>query len=172
MPTLITKDLGPSVVTWDPTGTDIDLNPTLGGVHFRQEDLQVDVKEDQHGDTPVDSVQIGKLCEVDVPMVRSSIAQLREVIAGAVSGASNMVVSNAVGGAVYANAKELIIKPVVDGVEDADTDTWLHILFAYPKTNLDQAYDAATQRATMVTFKGYPSQTTATLRQMWRYGPA
>ena len=172
MPTFITKDLGPCAVNWDPALANLNLNPLFGGCHFRQEDLQVDVKEDEHGETPVDKVQIGKMVEVDVPMSRSSISQLQYVIAGAVGTATKLTVSNAVGGAVYANAKELILKPIVDGVADPDTETWLHILKAYPKTNLDQAYDNAGQKTTMVTFTGFPDQSTATLRQMWRYGPA
>jgi len=170
-PASVIKDMGPCHVKWDEETSDIDLNPTHGGVVFKDEVLQVEVKEDQEGETPVDAVHTGRIVELTVPMTRSTLNQLEAAIKGSVEGASNLKVSNKVGVNVFPLAKEIVIKPIEDGVAAANT-TWLYIHRCYPFSNLEWNWDNENQRVTNVVFKAYPDDKTGQVGEMWRIGPA
>jgi len=163
------KDLGPCSVLWDQAGDNLELNPTFGGVTFRDEVQKVDILEDQQGVTPVDAVHVGRIVEVTVPMTRSTLDALEHAIMGSVETGTTMKVSNKVGDAVFANAKELVIKPIVDGVA-APASTWLHIHRCYPFSALEWVYDVAGQRVTNVVFQAYPDDKTGKVNEMWRLG--
>ncbi len=172
MPVGVTKDLGPCHVIWDDGGAgEVSINPTFGGVQFRDEVLGVDIKEDQQGETPVDTVTTGKVTEVTVPMTRSQLAQLERAISGSVATATNLKVSNTAGRDVFILARELRFKPIEDGIPDA-TSTWLHCHRCYPFSNLEWMYDNSGQRVTNVVFKVYPDDATGRINEMWRVGTA
>ena len=164
------KDLGPCSVLWDRSGANIQVNPTFGGVSFRDEVLHVEIKEDQQGESPVDHVHTGRIVEVTVPMTRSTLAQLEAAIAGSVDSATNLKVSNKVGQSCFVNARELVIKPVEDSVAAAES-TWLYVHRCYPFSNLEWIYDNAGQRVTNVVFKAYPDDQSGQVNEMWLMGP-
>jgi hypothetical protein len=166
------RDLGPCSVIWDPAGDNLELNPTFGGVTFRDEVLDEDIHEDQAGLTIVDGVHTGRIVEVTIPMTRSSLAQLQVAIKGSTAGASNLKVKNWVGGNQFPLSKELRIKPIVDNVPSGTPAEWLHILRAYPKSNLEWQYNNADQRVTNVVFKAFPDDESGQVRHMWRMGAA
>lgn len=166
------RDLGPCSVIWDPSGVNLELNPTFGGVLFRDEVADEDIHEDQAGITIVDGVHTGRIVEATVPLTRSSLAQLQAVIKGSTATATNLKVKNWVGGNQFPLSKELILKPIVDNVPTADTKEWLHIHRAYPKSNLEFVYNNADQRVTNVIFKAFPDDESGQVRHMWRMGPA
>jgi len=166
------KDLGPASVIWDPSGANVELNPTFGTVSFKDELTHVEVREDGHGETAVDAVPTGRKVELTVPMTRSSLTQLEAAIQGSVAGASNLKVSNLVGGAVFANAKEIVVKPLVNNVASVTTSEWLHIHRAYPFVALEWTYDNSGQRITNVVFQAYPDDTSGQVGEIWRMGPA
>lgn len=165
------RDLGPCCVVWDPAGDNIELSPTFGGVEFRDEVLSVDIHEDGQGETIVDSVHTGRVVEVTVPMTRYTLTQLEAAIKGSVAAASKLEVSNKVGGAVFADAKELIIKPAEDNVCTPTTTEWLHVHKAYPFANLGWMYDNSGQRVANILFKCYPDTASGQVGEMWRMGP-
>lgn len=168
---LVIKDLGPCSVLWDPTpGANLELNPVFGGVTFKYEETFVDIKEDGHGETPVDSVPTGNITELTIAMTRSTLAQLVAVIKGGAVTGSTLKVSNVVGGAVFANAKEIIIKPLVNNVPSVTETEWLHIHRAYPFPSLEWVWDNAGQRITNVVFKAYPNDAAGYVGGMWRVG--
>ena len=166
------KDLGPCSVIWDPSGANVELNPTFGDVIIKDELTYAEVKEDGHGEAAVDAVPTGRKVEVTVPMTRSSLTQLEAAIKGSVAGVSNLKVSNLVGGAVFANAKEVIIKPLVDNVASVTTSEWLHIHRAYPFAALEWVYNNAGQRVTNVILKAFPDDTSGKVSEIYRVGPA
>lgn len=167
------KDLGPCTIIWDPSGANHDLGPVFGGVTFRDEVLSAPYKEDGHGETEFDTIHTGRVTELTVPMTGSNLAKLEAAIKGSVAGAANLVVSNKVGAACRANAKEVIVKPLVDNIPTADTSEWLHIFLAYPFSNLEYMYDNAGQRVTNVVFKCYPEFVASDEPyRMWRMGAA
>jgi hypothetical protein len=149
MPEALLKDLGPCSITFNG----VDLGKTMGGVTFRDSMNQVEVKEDQAGSTPVDHILTGRTIQVEVPMSRSTLAQLAVVIPGASSFGSYLVVSNHAGIARAASAAMLIISPLVDGAASADK---LTIFKASPITDIELAFDNENQRVYKVTFNVYP----------------
>ena len=172
MPASPVKDLGPCSVLWDPSGDNVELNPTFGGVIFRSEDALVDILEDGRGTTPIDAVFTGRVVSLEAPLTRTTLAKLNKILPGSVAGASNLKVSTHVGGAMYASAKEVIVKPVVDNVPSVDTSEWLHLHHAYPVPSFEVTYDNAGQRVFRVTFKVFPSETSGMIGELWRIGPA
>lgn len=165
------KDLGPCHVIWDPDDGNLELNPTFGGVTFKDEVLHVEVKEDQQGEAPVDHIHTGRIVELTVPMTRSTLARLEAAIMGSAVTGDTIKVSNKVGSATFVNAKEIIIKPIEEGVVAA-AKTWLHIHRCYPFSNLEWVYDNAGQRVTNVVFKAYPDDYSTQVNEMWRVGEA
>jgi len=172
MPASPVKDLGPCAVIWDPSGDNIELNPTFGGVIFRSEDAIVDILEDGRGTTPIDAVFTGRVASLEVPLTRTTLAKLEKILPGSVKGATNLKVSTHVGGAMYTSAKEVIVKPVVDNVPSVTTTEWLHIHKAYPVPGFEVAYDNSGQRVFKVTFKVFPSDESGQVGELWRIGPA
>ncbi|MHA1225236.1 MAG: hypothetical protein ACTSPV_00670 [Candidatus Hodarchaeales archaeon] len=167
------RDLGPCVVVWDPDGDNVEFSKTFGGVFFRYEELRASVKRDQAGETDVDEVTIGATNpELEVPLTQEEIANLEKCFAHASAGANYLKVSNPVGAAVLADAKEVIVKPIVNGVVSTTNTEWLHIHRAFPRITMEQAYDNSGQRTNKVIFKGFPDDTSGQVGEMWRYGPA
>jgi len=155
------KDLGPCIIEFGS-----DLGPTFGDVLFRYALESRPVHEDQEGVTEVDGVFVGAVCEVEVPLTRTTLANLASVIPGASEGTSGITVENIVGESRLANAQELILKPIVDGVAGPET-TWLTIFKASPSVDLEVTYNNEGQRVYKVIFKGYPDAT----GKLWKIGP-
>jgi len=165
------KDLGPCAVIWDLDDANVTLNPTFGGVIFRTEELFVGIKEDQAGVVDVDATYTGRTAELVVPMTRSSLDQLEAVITGSTKGADFLKVKNRVGHQMFADAKEIILKPTVDGTPSTTDTEWLHIHRCYPVASLEFVYDNAGQRVCNVVFKVFPDDLSGQVNEMWRIGP-
>lgn len=149
MPEAMLKDLGPCTITFNG----VDLGKTKGGVIFRDQEEQVEVKEDQAGATPVDHISLGRKITIEVPMTRSTLAQLTAVIPGVSSFGSYLRVSNHAGIARASTAAQLIIAPLVDGVAGSDR---LTVFKASPKMDMELQFDNENQRVYKVTFNVYP----------------
>lgn len=170
------KDLGPCVVIWD--GRDVDglgqilFTKTFGGVFFRYEELQAPIKRDQAGETHVDDVTIGVTNpELEVPMTQEEIVKLDECFANSLVAANSLRVSNPVGLAVYPYTRQVIVKPIVNGIVSETETEWIFIHRAFPRVTMEQAYDNSGQRTVKVLFKGYPDDTSPWINELWRYGP-
>lgn len=159
------KDLGPCIIEFN----EVDLGPTFGDVLFRYAPESRPVVEDQKGVTEVDGVFVGAVCEVEVPLTRSTLANLASVIPGASVSGSGMNVENIVGESRYANAQQLVLKPVVDGVAGPNT-TWLTIFKASPSVDLEITYNNEGQRVYKVIFKAYPDDTSGNVGKIWKIG--
>jgi hypothetical protein len=162
------KDLGPCQVLWN----NIDLGPTHGGVVFKEEQHSVDIHEDGHGDTPVDAITTGKITAVEANFTRSSLTQLEYMIESSTKSATNLKVVNSVGNAMLVNAKELILKPIVDNVASVVTTEWLHVHRTYPLGAPEFKYDNSGQRVLKVAFKCFPDDLSGQVNEIWRMGPA
>jgi len=162
----VIKDLGPCQVLFD----NVDIGPTFGDVIFRDTVEERPIQEDQKGTTEVDGVFVGRTVEVEAPLSRSSIAKLASVVPGATSGSGKLTVANIVGKERFANAKELVLKPIVDGSPSTDDTTWLTVFKASPRTELELIYNNEGQRVYKVIFKGYPDDTSGNVDNMWKIG--
>ncbi len=156
------KDLGPCQVTFDG----VSLGETSGGVIFRHTEESRPVRVDQQGVTNVDELKVGVSCEVKVPLTRSSLAQLAKVIGNSVyTGGATLEVGVVIGESLLDNAKQLIIKPIIDSEVSTDESTWLTVYKAYPKADLEVTYDFENQRVYKVIFKAFPDS-----GKLWKIG--
>ena len=170
------RDLGPCVVVWDEVGVNEVFHKTFGGVFFRYEELQVPIKRDQAGETSVSAVTTGVTNpEVEVPLTQEECARLdhcfADSTAGITAGQKFLKVRNPVGVDVLPFAKQLIVKPISNGVVSTLSGEWLYLHRAFPRVTMEQAYDNSGQRTVKVIFTGYPDEQSGRTREMWRYGP-
>jgi len=172
------KDLGPCIVIWDERAVDagtpaggVVFSKTFGGVFFRFEELQAPVQRDQAGLTHVDDVTTGVTNpELEVPMTQEEIAKMVKCFANSEVVAATMRVSNPVGEAVYPLSRQVIVKPIVNGVISTTATEWIYIHRAFPRITMEQPYDNSGQRTVKVIFKGYPDDVSARSNELWRYG--
>lgn len=169
------RDLGPAVINWDPSGVDEDLYPTFGSIVMTSNtaDQVRDVMEDGHGDAPVDAVPMGRIVTVEADFTRLTLLQLAMVIPGSAGDADTLAVPNIAGCAVYDDAKQMIIKPLCDGdTISADTDEWTTFFKAYPFEAVELNYNKDDQRIYHVTFKIFPDDTSGNVGELYRFGTA
>lgn len=165
------RDLSPCIIDWDD-GT-IVFEKTMGGVVFNYEELLVAIKRDQAGETDVDDITAGVVNPtLEVPLSEEEVSNLKACFSNVSGGVTNLKVSNPVGSPRFALAKQVIVKPIVDGVISTTEAEWLYIHRAWPRIAMSQTYDSANQRVTQVTFKGYPDDQSPRIGEMWRYGAA
>lgn len=166
------KDLGPCVVIWDADGTPVSFEMTFGGVFFRYEELRTPLKRDQAGETEVDEVTTGAVNpELECPFTQELVTKLVNCFAHATAAANFLKVKNPVGAAVFASAKQVIVKPITNGVISLVSTEWLYIHRAFPRVTMEQVYDNSGQRCVKVLFKGFPDDYSSRVGEMWRYGP-
>ena len=154
-------DIGPCVVTWAWGEVDeLIITPYLGTISLRMTDSVSDVQEEGWGDTVKDSVFAGTVMELDVPMARSIVAQLQEMLLDRSSplGTDQVVLYPKAGCDMYADAQPILIQPMCDGVVDADIATWTMFFKAYPWRDFELTWDRSGQRIHMVHFKLFPNQ--------------
>ena len=170
------RPLGPCVVIWDGRSVDgapVIFSKTFGGVFFRYEELRAAVKRDQAGETDVDEVTTGAVNpELEVPLTQEEISKLVECFANSEVAATTLKVSNPVGEEIYPLTRQVIVKPIVNGVISTTETEWLYIHRAFPRITMEQAYDNSGQRTVKVIFKGFLDDNSPWVNEMWCFGPA
>ncbi len=166
------KELGPCWIIWDEAGVNVTFKKTFGGVFFRYEELQVDIKRDQAGETVVDRVTTGVVNpELEIPVSEEDVSMLEHVFANDERAATALRISNPVGERILPLAKQLIVKPIVNGAVSVDSDQWIYIHRCFPRVTMEQAYDNSGQRAVKCLFTGFPDDISGRQGRLWDYGP-
>lgn len=164
MPTSPMLDKGPCEIVWGYGESDAAyLGKTLGPVKLTMETGVSDINEDQAGDAAVNAVLTGSVVELEVPLTRLSVEQLRKIlnVEEPAGGPCIVPLTNQVGCDLYALAKALVIKPTCGGVISTNPCQWIHIYKAYPVAGLDLSFDKDTQRIFPVKFKVFVNQDSA-----------
>ena len=156
------KELGPCAVIFDG----VDLGATMGGVKFMHTEQSKPVNEDQKGMTDVDAIKVGATCSIEVPLTRTALGQLAKVVGASSYTGSRLRVRVAVGISLLDNAKQLILKPVVNGVTSTTAAEWLTIQKAYAKADFELVYNNEGQRVYKVIFTAFPDAN----NELWRIG--
>jgi hypothetical protein len=73
---------------------------------------------------------------------------------------------------MYEDAKQLVIKPICDGVVSTDPSEWVHIYHAYPVPKWELTWDRSTQRIFPITFMVFVSQVSGWLGDFGTLGMA
>ena len=170
----ITKVLGPSVIVWDGRGVDngpVEFHMTFGGVFFRYEELRAPIQRDQAGLTHVGEVTTGVVNpELEAPFTQELLTKLNLCFANSVAVANSLRVSNPVGESLFVRSRQVIVKPITNGVVSDDTEDWLYIHRAVPRVSMEWVWDNAGQRVTKVFFKGFPDDNSPWVNQLWQKG--
>lgn len=162
MPKLPIGDIGSVEITYD-YGTEsgqanLVISPYLGQVKQRITDNLADVFEEEQGDAPVDSVFKGAIEEIEVPMARSTLAQLVGVMPGTGLVGSVLTFSNKVGSSMYDTAVPMLFKPKRDGVVSTTKTEWVLVYKVAAYRAIELTFDRGTQRVFLVKFKVFPNQ--------------
>jgi len=169
MPKLPIGDIGPCVVIWNYSdavaANRITIGPYLGTVSLRMTDSVSDVQEEGYGDAPVDAVFAGTVVELDIPMARSTLDQLEEIIGyrdmgskGAGTTRYVFTLKNMAGCDMYAYAKDIVIAPICNNVPSTDRASWIQLYKCHPYREFELTWDRSGQRVHMVKFKVFPNQ--------------
>jgi len=161
----IFNDAGPAAVYWDGN----DMGPTFGGVNFRAEQANIDLKEDAHGEANVGQITNGETASVNVPLTRTSLTRLARIFPNATLAGNKLTVKNPVGEDLYDAAKTLILKPMVNGVATVDTTKWITFFKAAPTHALELNF-GGDQRVIECTFVAYVDQDSANFGKMYEFG--
>jgi hypothetical protein len=163
-------------ILWDPSGDNVDLGPYLGTASLKFEQESQEVKQSGFGNTAVDHRTSGKINLVlEFDATRQALAGWLNNIYGATAGVATAsveaVVGNKSGNSLYANAKDVYLKPLEDDTPSSDQSTWIHLYkCSEPLEAADLQYAIDAQQVITVQMKLYPSRDTADLGQFFSVG--
>lgn len=165
-------ELGPCQVMFNG----VDLGKTNGGVTVKISDSSVDLKSDQFGDAPEDTVITGTMVEVTMALAEIDIATLESILQPQVASAGVSVSAAAVAGrnktgtSLKSLGQELKLVKYVGGIPSiAEADV---IIFpvAAPIGDVELSYDASNQRVLNATFKCFPGTVNAITDILYYFG--
>ena len=157
-------ELGPCGVFFGTAGAEVDLGKTLGGVSIKITDDSVDLKSDQYGTGPEDSVITGTTVTVEMSLAEITFDDLAialnqtkfgTLLTGGIPGESN------VGTAMLANSDSLVLKKYVAGAVSATATNHITFPAAHAVGDIELSYDADNQRVMKVMFKCFPLEVAA-----------
>jgi len=153
------KDGGPCEIVYGygESGA-IDLGPFLGATSYKGETGVTDILEERYGDAPVDGFMIGTVATLELQMTRSTYLQLNEVLNAAYTTGQVFRLRNQLGCEMYADAKQIVIKPICDNEVSTDPAEWTHIYHCFPLPGWDLAWSKSDQRVFPIKFKIFVSQ--------------
>lgn len=158
MPQFPTGDISAGEVIWGyGESTQMSLYPYFGAISLVGSDEVHNVEEEGQGAAPVDAVFGGMTMTLTVPMARSTLQQLREVLSAGNIVGDEVPLRNKAGCATRADAKAVVIKPMCDGVADNTKSKWIHLFHCYPFRDFDLIYNRSDQRVVNVVFTVFVS---------------
>jgi len=151
-------ELGPCQISYDNT----DIGPTVGGVTISLKEDSADLKTDQAGTQPIDSVITGTAATIEcslasIDLANFAFAHKTNVITDGTK--QKVVIMPNVGMSLRDNAKKLIVKPYVNGVVTTDANKWYTFPLAGIKADEEVTYNADTQRSIKLTFTAFADDT-------------
>ena len=158
-------------VTWDFGGTPVVLTPAMGGVTLKSAQSVVEVKQDGEGDAPIDHVTKGKVASLDMNLSAMDLDRIVLAAYGCTLSTLEHHMSNKVGNSLRAEAKVVLIKPLVDGIASTDETSWITIpLCSPPVETLELVMDDENQKTWACTMFMYPHTATGFARVLWYTG--
>lgn len=157
-------ELGPAQVTYDGS----DLGGDEGDTTVTIATDSADLKCNQLGSQPANKVIIGRGATVKVPMAEITLANLVRTMPGTRlvtdamdSTKKKVVLAQGIGSKAIGTsglAKQIIVKPYVDGVPstNATTGKWFTFPKSFPISTAELGYNRDNQRILMVEFQVLP----------------
>jgi len=157
-------ELGPCQVKFGTAGSEVDLGKTHGGVTVKITDDSIDLKSDQYGSSPEDTIITGTTIEVETALAEVTFDELAialnqtkfgTLLTGGIPGENN------VGTSMLTNAQSLVLVKYVDGAPSTDDTDLITFPAACPVSDVELSYDADNQRVLKLTFKCFPATVSA-----------
>ncbi|MCK4521993.1 MAG: hypothetical protein KAU20_05450 [Nanoarchaeota archaeon] len=151
-------ELGPCQVLYD----NADVGATEGGVSIKMAEASADLKSDQSGSEPVDTIITGVSAVIECSLASIDLANFAFAHKASVVTDGNkqkVVIIPNVGMSLRDNAKKLIVKPYVNGIVTTDANKWFTFPLAGIKADEEVTYDVSTQRVIKVIFIAFASDT-------------
>lgn len=157
-------ELGPCEVKFGTAGAEVSLGKTQGGVTLRIGDDSVDLKSDQYGTSPEDTIITGTNVEVECNFAEVSFSLLGKILNQSTFGSATtggVLGENNVGTSLKAAAQSLVLTKYVNGIPSTNPIDTITCPLAAPLGKLELAFDADNQRVIPATFKCFPKSLTA-----------
>jgi hypothetical protein len=148
----------------------VDLGYTKGGTTFEHKEETVKITYDQTGKNVQNIIGIGGSAIVKTALANPTLAQLEDIIPGAVIDGDGMIVSVSVGVDKRALAKELILTIMDGDVPSIDPEATLVIFVAVPTYEGNLKFDDSTQRQHNITFEALPDDASGNVNALYRFG--
>lgn len=148
--------LGPCEIVDNTSGR--SLGRTNGGVSLKIEETSVTLHTDQDGETPVDEVITGTTVTIEANLAEITLENIAFMMKTTVVNNQVKIAPN-VGTSLFANSRELCLKPYVQGAVTTDEKQMILIPRAGIKATPNMQYNARDQRVIAFTATGYPDST-------------
>lgn len=157
----VLQDISPGALVWDygPSGHEnFIIDEFLGAIEFNYEDILADIIVEKFG--RVDQVYSDHEISIVAPMTRFKyqdfwklFPELTEKISG-----DQIEFYSQIGVSQLANAKALVIRPIVGQVVSTDSSEWIYCPYAAPRNVVTLGWDREGQRVWNVEFTIFPKQ--------------
>lgn len=116
--------LGPCSVKFNG----VDVGHTKGGVTVNYEPEYYDIQVDKYGNTIAEKILVGESLKVTVPLAEMTLANMAIAIPNATSaaGGDKYTIGKDAGVRMSSLAKELVLHPLANAVNDLSEDVVLH----------------------------------------------
>lgn len=175
MPMSKLRDIVPGAIVLDYGDSpheNLIIRPTLGTININVPDAVADVFEEEYGDAPVDTIEKGTPVTIDVPFTRLQAWDLKELYPEKIEiqSADELIFKNLVGYSYFENARNMVIRPIVNNVLSTDQGEWVYFWHVHPYNNWSLGYDREGQKVFNVVFKVYPVQSGAHIGHYMKWG--
>ena len=155
-------ELGPCQVWLGTSGAEVWIGDTHGGVKTKMTQAKAALHTDGFGTAPYSEVITGMEVTHEIPLADISPSSLAAAIPGAVYTVQatpdkmKLTFVSPVGRDQRANAKSMILKPIIAGVVSADNKDWYTVPLTAFIGDAELTYDASTQRVWKLMATSYP----------------
>lgn len=165
--TIDNLELGPCVVKYGVSGSEVDLGFTMGGVVVTLETAVADVTTDQFGEVIMKQIVVGRNATIKVPFAETDLSLMSKIIPLAsfvqdVTTATKQktVINTPVGSDLVASAaKALLLIKAIGGTASTDANDQFRFFKAAPSGEVEFAFSIEDQRVWEVEFTAYPDST-------------
>lgn len=162
MPKLPMGDKGPCEIIWNyGESAALYLGDYFGQVILGMETNTSNIEVEKYGDAAVDAIFTGAVMTLEIPLTRSALAALAAMFMTTVKTSGDheyLEIVNPSGCSLYDLAKEIVIKPICNGVVDTDPATWIRLFKCHPVPGMNLVFDRSTQRIFPTKFLVFVSQ--------------
>ena len=167
MGTIDNLELGPCVVKYGVSGSEVDLGFTMGGVTVTIETEVADVVTDQFGSVIMKQILVGRNATITVPFAETDLTLMSKLIPGAslvtdavTATKKKVIVNTPIGSDLVASvAQALLLIKAIGNTASTDLTDQFRFFKAAPSGELEFAFSIEDQRVWEVEFTAYPDST-------------